>query len=59
MTLALGLFSDSACGLFWGLGSEVLAIWEFRKFRGTLFGVPLKGYYKGTTRVPLEGSVRI
>ena len=28
------------------------------KIRGTLFGVPLKGCYQGTTRVPLKGSIK-
>ena len=32
--------------------------WEFPKIRGYL-RVPLKGYYKGTMRVFLKGSIRV
>ena len=36
---------------------EVASIWEFPKITGYL-RVPLKGYYKGTIRIPLKESVR-
>ena len=32
--------------------------WEFPKIRGYQ-RVPLKGYYKGTIRVTLKGSIRV
>ena len=34
-----------------------LRIWEFPKLGGTL-GLLYKGYYKGTVRIPLKGSIR-
>ena len=35
-----------------------VAGWEFPKIGGGYLRVPLKGYYKGTIRIPLKGSIR-
>ena len=47
-----------ARGLEFQLWSSLGFMWEFPTLRGYL-RVPLKGYYKGTTRVPLKGSIRV
>ena len=51
-------------GVFLGFPLKLVCFhfgfWVFQGFlRGTLLGVPLKGYYKGTIRVPLKGSIRV
>ena len=35
-----------------------MVLLNFKAIRGVPLRVPLKGYYKGTTRVPLKGSIR-
>ena len=41
-----------------GAIGPVFFMWEFPKIRGYP-RVPLKGYYKGTIRVPLKGSISV